>query len=145
VKTKTSAHQTGPAHPLRTGLRILRTTFVLILLAVVSFSAGESKDGFLNFYQLSKHEAATTARTQAVADFEAGRYRILVFGLRASAGDRRFEKYGAEVKPIAGCIVSEGIIEGARAYNEVIRGKLKAKLGCDIFEKTEKPEIEPAK
>ena len=45
-----------------------------------------------------------------------------------------------QVKPIGGCIVNDGILEGARICNEVMREKLKAKLGRDIFDETNKPE-----
>jgi hypothetical protein len=38
-----------------------------------------------------------------------------------------------EVKAIAGCVVNDGILEGARVYNEVMGKKLKAKLGRDVF------------
>ena len=84
---------------------------------------------------LSKREAATAARKQAEADFAEGHYRMLVFGLRAvnSEHDKRLAKDGVEVRAIAGCIVSDGILEGARVYNQVMREKLKAKLGRDVF------------
>ena len=111
-------------------------TFVLCLALLLSPSlhAAEPKDAFPDFMKLSKREAAATARRQAETDFAAGHYRILVYGLRASSEDKRFARDGVAVKPIAGCIVNDGILEGARVYNEVMREKLKAKLGRDVFD-----------
>ncbi len=109
---------------------------VLILtLLTATPHAAEARDDFPNFMALQKDDAVKVARKQAEADFAAGRYRMLVYGLRGpiSEQDRRLAKEGVEVKPIAGCIVSDGILEGARVYNEVMREKLKAKLGRDVF------------
>ena len=118
----------------------MKHTLVALLILAAPLHAAEPKEDFPNFYKLNKAQAAAAARTQAEADFAAGRYRILVYGLRASMEDKRFAKDGVEVKPIAGCIVSEGILEGARIYNGIMREKLKAKLGRDIFDETQKNE-----
>jgi len=123
----------------------MKRTLAAFLLVIASLHATEPEKPFPNFYQLDKQQAATTARKQAEADFAAGHYRILVLGLRASIPDTQFAKYGVETKPIAGCIVSDGILEGARVYNEIMRKKLKTKLGRDIFEEPQKPNNEPAK
>jgi hypothetical protein len=123
----------------------MKHALIAVLLTAASLRAAEPEKPFPNFYQLDKPQAAATARRLAEADFTAGRYRILIFGLRASVEDKRFAKYGVEMKPIAGCIVSDGILEGARVFNEIMREKLKGKLGRDIFEETQKPKTEPAK
>ena len=106
-----------------------------ILILAASLHAAEPKESFPEFMKLSKREAAATARRQAEADFAVGHYRMLVYGLRKPVAefDQRLAKDGVEVRAIAGCIVSDGILEGARIYNEVMRGKLKAKLGRDVF------------
>jgi hypothetical protein len=106
-----------------------------LLIITASLHAAEPKDAFRQFFELKKNQAAIAACQQAETDFAAGRYRMLVYGLRAvnSVQDARLKKEGVEVKAIAGCIVSEGIIEGARVYNEVMRERLKAKLGRDVF------------
>lgn len=111
----------------------MKHALIALLILLPSLRAAEPKDGFPNFMALQKAEAAKTARKQAETDFAAGRYRMLVYGLRGSSDDKRLTKHGVEVKPIAGCIVNDGILEGARVYNEVMREKLKAKLGRDVF------------
>lgn len=115
---------------------------LMLLFIASSLHAAEPKDSFPQFMNLTKREAATTARRQAESDFAAGHYLILVYGLRAkqTPAEERLAKEGVEMKTIAGCIVNEGILEGARVYNEVMRGKLKAKLGRDIFNESNKTE-----
>lgn len=115
----------------------MKWTFLLLLL-VASIHAASPAEKFPDFMRLSKHEAVAAARRQASEDFDAGRYRILVYGLRATSEDKRFARDGVQVKPIAGCCVNDGIIEGARVYNEIMRAKLKAKLGRDVFDDAEK-------
>ena len=116
-----------------------------LLLAVTAIQAAEPPDKFPNFALMDKDKAAAVARKQAEADFAAGHYRILVFGLRSTAGDKGFAKDGVEVKVIAGCVVNDGILDGARIYNEIMREKLKAKLGRDIFAGKDPTESIPPK
>lgn len=113
----------------------MKRIVVILTLLAATLHAAEPKEKFPEFMDLSKREAAAIARRRAETDFAAGRYRMLVYGLRKSVSeqDRRLVKEGVELKPIAGCMVSDGILEGARVYNEVMRGKLKAKLGRDVF------------
>jgi len=59
--------------------------------------------------------------------------------------EKRPSKDGVEMKAIAGCIVSDGILEGARVYNEVMRERLKAKLGRDVFNVNDETKKQPAK
>ena len=120
----------------------MKHALAALLLFAASLHGADPKESFPEFMNLAKHDAAKTARRQAQADFTAGHYRILVYGLRASSEDKRFAKEGVQVKPIAGCIVNDGILEGARIYNEVMREKMKAKLGRDIFDETNKTESE---
>ncbi len=111
-----------------------------LLLAVSAIQGAEPAEKFPDFTTLGKEPAATVARKQAEADFAAGKYRVLVFGMRRekSAAEVFLTKQGVETKSIAGCIVSDGILEGARVYNDIMRAKLKAKLGRDIFDEAEK-------
>lgn len=120
----------------------MKHTLAAVLILITTLHAEEPKEKFPEFMNLTKSEAATTARKQAEADFAAGRYRILVYGMRGknSPVEDRLVKEGVGMKAIAGCIVNDGILEGARVYNEVMREKLKAKLGRDIFDETNKPE-----
>lgn len=109
--------------------------FSICLLLSASLDAEEPKGKFPEFMNLTKGEAATAARKQAEADFAASRYRILVYGLRTknSSLEDRLAKAGVEFKTIAGCVVNDAILEGARVYNEVMHEKLRAKLGRDVF------------
>ena len=116
-----------------------------LLLAVTAIQAAEPPDKFPNFALMDKDKAAAVARKQAEADFAAGHYRILVFGMRSTEGDKGFAKDGVEVKVIAGCVVNDGILDGARIYNEIMRAKLKAKLGRDIFAGKDPTESIPPK
>ena len=113
----------------------MQNALAALLITSSSLHAAELKDDFPNFMSLKKDEAAKIARRQVEADFAAGHYRMLVYGLRrqTSEQDARLAKDGVEVRAIAGCIVSDGILEGARVYNEAMRAKLKAKLGRDVF------------
>lgn len=122
------------------------------ILAAIMFLAAllhgtEPKKNFPEFMNLDKKAAAETARKQAETDFAAGKYRILVFGLRMSNPpfDQRLKKAGVQVKDIAGCVVSDGILEGARVYNEIMREKLKAKLGSDVFDEKSESQKQPRK
>ncbi len=116
-----------------------------LLLAVTTIHAAEPPEKFPDFALMDKDKAAAVARKQAEADFAAGHYRILVFGMRSTEGDKRFVKDGVEVKVIAGCVVNDGILDGARIYNEIMRAKLKAKLGRDIFAGKDPTESVPPK
>jgi hypothetical protein len=113
----------------------MKHALAALLFVFTSLHAAEPKKSFPDFMRLSKGEAAKVARRQAEVDFAAGDYCILVYGLRASDSsfDLRLAKEGVHVRAIAGCIVSDGILEGARVYNEIMREKLKAKLGRDVF------------
>ena len=125
----------------------MKIIITAIMFLAASLHGAEPKENFPEFMNLDKKTAATSARKQAEADFAAGRYRTLVYGLRTSVSeqDKRLSTDGVEVKAIAGCIVSDGILEGARVYNEVMREKLKAKLGYDIFDEKADSQKQPAK
>ena len=113
----------------------MKYALAALLIITASLHAAEPKESFPEFMALKKDEAAKVARRQAEADFAAGNYRILVYGLRSSDSsfDLRLAKEGVHVRAIAGCVVNDGILDGARVYNEVMREKLKAKLGRDVF------------
>ncbi len=125
----------------------MKIILTAIMFLVASLHGAEPKENFPEFMNLDKKTAAATARKQAETDLAAGTYRILVFGLRMSNPpfDQRLKKAGVQVKAIAGCVVNDGILEGARVYNEIMREKLKAKLGYDVFDKKAEPQTQPAK
>lgn len=117
----------------------------ILILAVSAHGCGLEK--FPDFMNLDKATAAATARKQAEADFVAGKYRILIYGEPGppTPAEQRLAKKGVQAKAIAGCKVSEGILEGARVYNEIMREKLKAKLGTDVFDENAEPQKQPVK
>jgi hypothetical protein len=48
------------------------------------------------------------------------------------------ERYQIEVRTIAGCIVSEGLLAYARDYNAVMRPVIAERFGADVFDKVAK-------
>jgi len=98
-------------------------------------------DGYAIFNDLSKEDAAKKAREMAENDFARNVYRILVVGKRPAKSvydDYLKEHYGVLVTPIAGCIVSDGIIGAEQSYNSTMKPLLNRKFGHDIFEEAEK-------
>ncbi len=96
-----------------------------------------------SFAEWSKEQAQDKAPQLAKEDLKKGITRILVFGLRRgeSPSERYLAKtYGVYFVPIAGCCVTDGIIEGAKAYNEVVEAYLKDLYKKDIFEEASKVE-----
>lgn len=92
------------------------------------------------FNDLSKEDASKKAREMAETDFARKVYHILVVGKRpaTSAYDNYLkEKYGVVTTPIAGCVVSNGIIGAQDAYNSTMRPLLNRKFGHDIFKEAE--------
>lgn len=98
-------------------------------------------DGYKEFYSLKRKEAFTAGQNFAMEDFKKGNYRILVYGLRPDIElpSERYlrERYGIDTYPIAGCIVSEGILGGADGYNTKMKALLRQKFGMDVFKEAE--------
>ena len=128
----------------------MRTLALILLLLAPLVSRGADRaqasngtlDGHAAFYDLSKTEATEKAKVMALADFEQGRYRILVFGLRRTESPREIqlkERYGVATTAIAGCVVSPGIVAAAEGYNSTMKPLLNRKFGRDIFEETAGP------
>jgi hypothetical protein len=97
-------------------------------------------DGYATFNDLSKEDAAKKAREMAETDFARNVYRIFVVGKRPAksvADDYLKEHYGVLVTPIAGCVVSDGIIGAQDGYNSTMKPLLNRKFGHDIFKEAE--------
>jgi hypothetical protein len=97
-------------------------------------------DGYAIFNDLSKENAFENARAMAETDFARNVYRIFVVGKRPAKSaydDYLKEKYGVLTTPIAGCLVSDGIIGAQEGYNSTIRPMLNRKFGHDIFKEAE--------
>ena len=98
-------------------------------------------DGYALFNDLSKADASKKGREMAENDFAKNVYRIFVVGKRPAKSafdDYLKEHYGVLVTPIAGCIVSDGIIGAEQSYNSTMKPLLNRKFGHDIFEEAEK-------
>ncbi|MGJ8651705.1 MAG: hypothetical protein ACSHX8_00395 [Opitutaceae bacterium] len=88
------------------------------------------------FYDLKIEEAQRHGAALAKSDYEKGIKRIFVYGLRGGSTDidrALAVKYQIYQVAIAGCIVSDGIIEGAKAYNETMKELLFIKYKKDVF------------
>lgn len=97
-------------------------------------------EAFAVFNDLSKEAAMNKAREMAQNDFAKNVYRILVVGKRPpqSAYDNYLkQRYGVLVTPIAGCLVSDGILGAEEGYNQTMKPLLNRKFGHDIFKEAE--------
>ena len=118
---------------------------VLVATAVATISADmksqdDNLDGSALFGDLSKADASKKAREMAENDFAKNVYRIFVVGRRPSKNacdDYLKEKYGVITTPIAGCLVSDGIIGAEEGYNSTMKPLLNRKFGHDIFKEAE--------
>jgi hypothetical protein len=112
----------------------------LILLALLGCgflhaAEPESRNPSVDLFVLKKREAVKLGKADAAKDFAAGKYRVLVYGLRAepTKGEKKLEKLGISLDAIAGCVVSEGILGYADGYNATMSPLLKKKFGADVL------------
>lgn len=127
----------------RCSLLLLIGTFTLLCgLVPQTHAADEKQTEFIklpsNLFVLKNAEATKLGKEAAEADFAAGHYRILSYGLMAVPTDaeKNLEKRGIHFEDIAGCVVSEGILGFAHGYNSTMQPLLKKKFGPDIFKGT---------
>jgi hypothetical protein len=118
-------------------------TLLLLLAAMFTLGAARAEeclDGYAMFSKLSREEASMKAAAMASTDFQNGTYRILVYGMRRQNSPYEvylWKIYGVSAVPIAGCIVSEGILGAADGYNSTMKPLLNQKFGRDIFKEAE--------
>ncbi len=113
----------------------------ILLFTVVTLSCSadtpDPEVSYKFFFDLKESEAESKAAALAKRDFEAGIYRVPVFGLRPAPDQDPYAKhlnlYGVLCDPIAGCIVSDGIIGATKGYNKIMKQLLLKKFGKDIF------------
>lgn len=118
----------------------------LILLCSISMNAAISaKDnlpekyqinGYEEFYRLSRKIAVEKGETLAKSDFEAGIYRIFVYGEPGTGSPEEIrlrKEYSIYTVPIAGCKVSDGILGVAEGYNGTMKPLLEKKFGKEVF------------
>ena len=135
--------QLSVSHPMRVTFSVF---FAIALTAAFAAVHADMKPqenelgGYAIFNDLSKEDASKKAREMAENDFARNRYRIFVAGKRpvkSAYDDYLKEHYGVLVTPIAGCIVSDGIIGAEEGYNSTMKLLLSRKFGHDIFKEAE--------
>ena len=82
-------------------------------------------------------------RGELAASFEVaqGRYRVLAFGLPAPGHDEYErilrERYGIEMRRVAGCVVSRWQVAYWEGYNSVSVDAANRKFGHDVFQESD--------
>ena len=122
-----------------------RIYFLLPCLAVAAFA------GYYRQWETARDEPATycredftdpyrhrDGRKEAESDLAHGKLRVVSFGLPAHwSGEYReilLHDYHIEHHAIAGCVVSEGILRYAAAYNQVMAQRIQALYGTHVFD-----------
>jgi hypothetical protein len=85
--------------------------------------------------------APLRGRMAARSDVRHGHYKILSYGLPPSwlpeYARLLRERYGVELRPVAGCIVSDGLVSYVDSYDEVSAAAVIRKFGRDVFKECE--------
>jgi hypothetical protein len=87
-------------------------------------------------------QASARIRGQIVArlDLERGHYIVLALGLpaawRSNAAQLLRERYGIEMRVVAGCVVTEPLLAYVDGYNEVSTKAANQKFGHDVFQES---------
>ena len=106
--------------------KILSTVLVLVCLI-----------GVLIGWDLS---AKIRGQMVAHLDVARGHYEILVLGLpmawRPEYGRLLRERYGIEMRVVAGCVVSESLLAYTSGYNAVSERAVNLKFRRDVFKET---------
>jgi hypothetical protein len=135
--------QLSLSHPMRVTFSVFLAIALTTAFAAVHADVkpqDNELDGYAIFNDLSKADASKKAREMAGNDFAKNVYRIFVVGKRPAKSaydDYLKEHCGVLVTPIAGCLVSDGIIGAEEGYNSTIKPLLNRKFGHDIFKEAE--------
>jgi hypothetical protein len=107
--------------------RIWKTTAVLAVAIIAAFV-------------LLPMTASLRGRAAARRDISRGHYVLLGYGLpapwRGEYARLLHERYGIEFKPVAGCIVSQTLLDYVSSYDNVVIDSANHKFGRDVFEET---------
>jgi len=89
-------------------------------------------------YSLRAYQAG---HEDAGKDVREGRLIIESFGLPppwdADYAKLLKERYGIELRAVAGCVVDDNIVGHRKGYNEVSEAEIQRRFGSDILEKTQ--------
>lgn len=114
------------ASPTKFWIRSRRVFWAALLLVTLASCSTSSR-------------AKARGRTDAQADISAGKLAIESFGLPSPDAPvyRRLlkERYGIELRPVAGCVVDEQILGHAAGYNEVMNAEITRRHGPGLFDK----------
>ena len=84
--------------------------------------------------------AAQRGRADARADLRAGKLAIETFGKPANYRPtyQRLlrERYGVQLRVVAGCAVDDSILGHTRGYNAIMRPEITRRFGTDVFDRT---------
>ena len=79
---------------------------------------------------------------EALTDIAHGKLRVVSYGLPApwvrEYREVLMRDYGIEYRAIAGCVVNDGILKYAAAYNEVMNQRIAALHGPQVFADADK-------
>jgi hypothetical protein len=96
--------------------------------------------GFLGWDFSWDLSARTRGKIMAHLDVARGHYAILIYGLSAESGPEAArllrERYGIELRVVAGCIVTKPLVAYVDAYNMVSMAAAGRKFGHDVFQET---------
>ena len=102
----------------------------LLLLGIAAFAT---------WLMLPAHQQGVIA---AWVDRVRGHDEVKTFGLPSPYADdyaRLLQvRYGVEVRPVAGCGVTQDLIEYVRAYNSAVKSRVETRFGKDVFSECRK-------
>lgn len=126
-----------------------KLVFIIPLLGVSAFA------GYYHYWNIAQQEMVSrrprcigevqdrhlhrNARRDAEDDFARGHPRILTYGLPVHWINEYREvlarDYGVKLETVAGCVVSDPLVDYVDTYNETIEGYLVSVHGPDLFDK----------
>lgn len=136
-------------NPATHAIATMKCLLAVFTIAIANVALGAPPDiaeryEFSNadeIFDLSANKAKEQGSRLAKSDFEKGIYRISVFGLYKGESPSEIylrKKYEIYWAPIAGCMVSDGIIHFANAYNATMKSLLAEHFKKDVFAEAEK-------
>jgi hypothetical protein len=118
-----------------------------ILVALLTFAVGiaAGKAWFFSHRQVSIHKLVSPyekGEMEAARDIGAGKLIIRTYGepIVGYYPDKEIlaKDYGVELKAVAGCVVSEELVENVRGYNEAQQAEIERRFGEGILGKVER-------